>query len=145
MVFSYIIFPWLLLSEETNLPHICPSIESFICYLPDPRRYLTRPNQGLSLSLSLSPSLSLSLLLFGTIIISVGHVRGIHQCWILRRYWMTYYDNLILCLSFLVLTAHFLVQMTTQENCCWIQPVGNCFPALWLAVLLMELDDTLSI
>ena len=58
---------------------------------------------------------------------------------------MTYYDNLILCLSFLVLTAHFLVQMTTQENCCRIQPVGNCFPALRLAVLLMELDDTLSI
>ena len=119
-----------------------------IVYLLSPRssEILDQTQPGsLSLPLSLSLSLSLSLLLFGTIIISVGHVRGIHQCWILRRYWMTYYDNLILCLSFLVLTAHFLVQMTTQENCCRIQPVGNCFPALWLAVLLMELDDTLSI
>ena len=34
-------------------------------------------------------SLFLSFLLCGIIRISVGHVRGIHQCWILRGYWMT--------------------------------------------------------
>ena len=46
---------------------------------------------------------------------------------------MTYYDNLILCLSFLVLTAHFLVQMTTQETAIEYNLWDSAFlPSDWL-------------